>query len=30
MEVAEEKGIIKPEEKEILGQWRVNPSGWGR
>lgn len=30
MEVAEEKGLIKGEEKDILGSWRVEPGTWGR
>ena len=30
MEVAEEKGLIKTEEKETLGNWRVAPDLWGR
>lgn len=30
MEVAEEKELIKMEEKETLNSWRVEPSIWGR
>lgn len=30
MEVAEEKELIKAEEKELLGKWRIEPGTWGR
>lgn len=30
MEVAEEKQLIKPEEKATLEQWRLEPSTWGK
>jgi orotate phosphoribosyltransferase len=30
MEVAEEKKLIKPEEKQSLEEWRLSPSTWGR
>lgn len=28
MEVAEEKKIVQPEQKELLGQWRLDPANW--
>lgn len=28
MEVAEELKIVRPEDKEVLSQWRVNPGNW--
>ncbi len=30
MEVAEEKGLFKPEEKATLEQWRVDPGNWNK
>ncbi|PQJ10309.1 orotate phosphoribosyltransferase [Flavipsychrobacter stenotrophus] len=30
MEVAEEKGLFKPEEKVTLEQWRVDPGNWNK
>jgi len=30
MEVAEELKLVAPEQKEVLGAWRTNPSEWGR
>lgn len=30
MEVAEEKGMFKPEEKATLEQWRMDPGNWNK
>ncbi len=30
MDVAEEKGLFKPEEKTTLEQWRVDPGNWNK
>lgn len=30
LEVAERKGLLGVEEKELLAQWRVSPETWGR
>ena len=28
MEVAEDLKIVSPDHKEMLNQWRIDPSGW--